>query len=222
MRSFALVRTGLVAGLLAASGCMASTGTPPPMAGPAPAPAPAPAPDPGPAPTPPPAPPPVVVVTPPAPPPAPPAPPAPPTDKWSDRAFDRASNWDKLGERKVNTKADRDTISIGKRKRERYRAVAIVVEKSAIEMFDMVITFGDGTTFSPNVRWVFDAGTSSRVIDLPGDARAIRKIEFRYGNLPGGGKAKVEVWAFDAHDDDGDGHDGGKHDKGRGRGRGNR
>jgi hypothetical protein len=33
------------------------------------------------------------------------------------------------------------------------------------------------------------------VIDLPGDARVIRSVEFRYGNLPGGGRAKAELWA---------------------------
>jgi hypothetical protein len=32
------------------------------------------------------------------------------------------------------------------------------------------------------------------VIDLPGGARVIRRVEFRYGNLPGGGRARVELW----------------------------
>jgi hypothetical protein len=33
------------------------------------------------------------------------------------------------------------------------------------------------------------------VIDLPGGARSIKKVEFRYGNLPGGGRAQLELWA---------------------------
>ena len=137
----------------------------------------------------------------------------------SDRQFDRSSDWDKLGQRWVEGRVDRDTIKVGKKK-DRYRAIAVVVEKSALEMFDMVVEFGDGTTFSPNLRLVFGANSTSRVIDLPGEARAIRKIEFRYGNLPGGGKAQVEVWGLDARDDDRDGHDGKGHGKGKGRGRG--
>jgi len=33
------------------------------------------------------------------------------------------------------------------------------------------------------------------VIDLPGSERVIRTVEFRYGNLPGGGRAQAELWA---------------------------
>ncbi|MEZ4401602.1 MAG: hypothetical protein R3B06_16370 [Kofleriaceae bacterium] len=142
-------------------------------------------------------------------------------DDRADRRFDRHSNWDKLGERWVEGRLDRDVIKVGKKK-DRYTAVAIVVEHSALEMYDMVIEFGDGTTFSPNLRMVFGADSASRVIDLPGDARNIKKVEFRYGNLPGGGKAQVELWALDARRDAGDGHDGKGKGKGHGRGKGHR
>jgi hypothetical protein len=155
---------------------------------------------------------------PPPPAPPPPAPPGPPgRDNWSDKKFDKHSDWDKLGERKVEGGADHDTIHVGKGDG-KFVAVAIVVERSAIELYDMVITFGDGSTWSPNVRWVFKEGTTSRVIDLPGDARWIKKVEFRYGNLAGGGKAQVELWGLDAKRDAGDGKD--DHGKGKGRGHG--
>ena len=220
----ALIQILTLGAVSALAACMASTGTPPPSYGPAsdpvvtapPPPAPAP-PPPAPAPAPPP-PPGVGVVTPPA---------APPPiveerrDDKSDRRFDRTSDWDKLGERWVQGKVDRDTIAVKKGKKQRYRAIAVVVEHSALEMFDLVVTFGDGTTFSPPTRLVFAQDTASRVIDLPGDARAIKKVEFRYGNLPGGGKAQVELWGFDAKDDDHDNHDGGQ-GKGKGHGKGKR
>lgn len=238
MRHFASL-AGLVAGLTA-SACIAST--PDPAMGPQPQPqpvavAPQPQPQPmpppvvgppppqptpvvvAPPPQPPPPPPPVVVAPPPQPPPvvvAPPPPNGERRDDAQDRRFDRSSDWDKLGERWVEGRVDRDTIKIGK-KRDRYKAVAIVVEHSALEMFDMVIHFGDGTTFSPNLRLVFSQNSRSRVIDLPGGARNIDKVVFRYGNLPGGGKAQVELWGLDARKDDRDGHDG----KGKGKGNGN-
>jgi hypothetical protein len=41
----------------------------------------------------------------------------------------------------------------------------------------------------------FGKGTATRDIDLPGDRRGIKKVELKYGNLPGGGRAQVEVWA---------------------------
>lgn len=62
-------------------------------------------------------------------------------------------------------------------------------------MFDVLVTFGDGTTFSPPTRLLFRNGDISKIIDLPGDKRVIQKVDFKYGNLPGGGNAQVELWA---------------------------
>jgi hypothetical protein len=73
--------------------------------------------------------------------------------------------------------------------------IAVRVEHSSIQMFDITITFGDGTTFSPPTRLIFTPDTATRTIDLPGDARIIRRVDFHYANLPGGGRAQVELWA---------------------------
>jgi hypothetical protein len=61
------------------------------------------------------------------------------------------------------------------------------------------ITFGNGETFSPNTRLLFSAGTMSRVIDLPGSARIIRRIDFFYRSTggviaTGANKATVHVY----------------------------
>jgi len=115
-------------------------------------------------------------------------------DDKNDKRVEATTGWEKLGERTVNGKADRDTITVG-RKEGRFRAIQIKVEHSALEMFDVLVTFGDGTTFSPPTRLVFNNGDISKVIDLPGDKRVIQKVDFNYGNLPGGGNAQVELWA---------------------------
>jgi hypothetical protein len=104
------------------------------------------------------------------------------------------AGWSRLGERSVDGARDRDVITVGAREG-RYRRIMLVVEHSALELFDVVVTFGDGTRFSPSMRHVFGAETRSRVIDLPGADRVIRSVEFRYGNLPGGGRAEMELWA---------------------------
>ena len=114
-------------------------------------------------------------------------------DDRRDAVVDANSRWDKLGERWVNGHADRDVIHVG-RADGRFRRIQVVVEHSALEMFDIVVVFGDGSAFSPPSRMVFGPGTTTRVIDLPGGARVIRRVEFRYGNLPGGGRAQVELW----------------------------
>jgi hypothetical protein len=102
--------------------------------------------------------------------------------------------WVKLGEREVNGRVDYDTIEVGGHEG-RFRKVMFVVENSAVEMFDVSINFGDGSSFSPATRLIFPADTRSRVIDLPGGERVIRNVQFKYGNLPGGGRARVELWA---------------------------
>ena len=112
----------------------------------------------------------------------------------SDKRVEATTGWEKLGERTVNGKADRDTITVGA-KEGRFKAIQIKVEHSALEMFDVLVTFADGTTFSPPPRLVFRNGDLSKVVDLPGDKRTIQKVDFKYGNMPGGGNATVELWA---------------------------
>ena len=118
-------------------------------------------------------------------------------ERHNDRADARVearTGWDKLGERVVNGGVDRDVIPVG-RADGKFSQITIVVEHSSLEMFDIIVRFGDGSEFSPQVRHVFGENTRSRVIDLPGGRRVIRSVEFRYGNLPGGGRAQVELWA---------------------------
>jgi hypothetical protein len=104
------------------------------------------------------------------------------------------TGWKRLGERRVDGTNDRDVIAVGAREGE-FRKIMIVVEQSAVELHDVVVHFGDGSHFSPPTRLVFGPNTRSGVIDLPGSARIIKNVEFRYGNLPGGGRAEVQLWA---------------------------
>lgn len=115
-------------------------------------------------------------------------------DRPNDRAFDRNSQWDKLGERWVNGRIDRDVIPV--HRRERYSKIKIVVEHSSMELHDVVIHFGNGEVYSPGARLIFGEGSVSREIDLPGGLRHIERIELVSGNLPGGGRAQVEVWGL--------------------------
>lgn len=115
-------------------------------------------------------------------------------DGRHDRRVEAATGWDKLGERWVQGGADHDAIHVG-RADGRFRAIKLKSEHSALELFDVVITFGDGSTWSPNTRLVMAQGSWTRDIDLPGGDRAIKRVDFRYGNLPGGGRAQIELWA---------------------------
>jgi hypothetical protein len=114
-------------------------------------------------------------------------------DDRQDRRIERFTGWEKLGERMVQGARDRDTIVVT-RAEGTFARMMVVVEHSALELFDLDVTFGDGSKFSPPMRLVFAEDTRSRVIDLPGGRRVIRKVEFKYGNLPGGGRAQIELW----------------------------
>lgn len=98
-----------------------------------------------------------------------------------------------LGERFVNGAADHDVLPVG-RADGRFTSIMIVVENAPVELFDMVVTFGDGERWEPHLRAEFGPNQTSRSIDLPGGARVIRKVDFRYGNFRGQGQAKVELW----------------------------
>ncbi len=98
-----------------------------------------------------------------------------------------------LGERFVNGGADHDVIHVG-RADGKFASLMIVVENAPVEIDNMVVTFGNGERFEPRTKLVFGPDSTSRMIDLPGTLRVIRRVDFRYGNLPGGGQAKVELW----------------------------
>ena len=100
------------------------------------------------------------------------------------------TGWVTLGERTVHGRVDRDIIHVG-RANGRFHRLQFMVENSSLEMFDVRVVMGDGTAFHAPTRYVFHPGQASQVIDLPGGARVVRRVEFRYGNLPGGGRARV-------------------------------
>jgi hypothetical protein len=87
--------------------------------------------------------------------------------------------WELLGERVAEFKVDRDRIEVG-RSEGRFSKLRVAVKGAPLEMYDMVVTFADGTTFSPNIRHHFNENSWSHEIDLPGDRRAIRSVDFRY------------------------------------------
>ncbi len=104
--------------------------------------------------------------------------------------------WEMLGERVVNGhgKEDHDRIEVGKHEG-KFSKLTVVVLDSDLEMIDFEIKFGKGAPWHPEVKQFFKEDQRTRVIDFPGDERVIKFIDFKYRNLPGTGRAKVQVWA---------------------------
>ncbi len=98
-----------------------------------------------------------------------------------------------LGSRQVTFRAEKDTIVAAHQGT--FRRLQLRVSGSPLEMYNVRVTFGDGSRFSPNTRLVFTQGAWSRVLDLPGRARRIRKIEFWYRSRGvRSGRANIQVF----------------------------
>jgi hypothetical protein len=126
------------------------------------------------------------------PPPPPDRPPPPPPPPWT---FD-ARGWTLLGSETVDGRRDRDTIKVGKYNG-RFDELTMVVYDSDLQLDEFVVTFANRESFAASVKHLFKENSRSRVIDLPGDDRAIKTIELKYSNLPGGGRARVELYGRD-------------------------
>ena len=105
-----------------------------------------------------------------------------------------ARQWQLLGRQEVNFRGDHDRIEVG-RSEGRFKELQVRVDGAPIEMRKMVVTFANDETFTPRVRPRFEANSQTRNIDLPGDRRTIKSIDFDYASLDRRqGRAIVEVY----------------------------
>jgi hypothetical protein len=102
--------------------------------------------------------------------------------------------WELLGTRKINYGLDRDEIVVT-RAEGVFTAVQLRIKRSPINMHKIAIHYGNGEVDEMEVRENFRAGSASRVIDLPGNKRIIRKVVLWYDtkNLARR-KGVVELW----------------------------
>lgn len=101
--------------------------------------------------------------------------------------------WKFIGDKKVNFLIDRDVIHV--RGIDSYRQIKLKVTGGPVHILDMDIHFENGDKFDVAIRNRIPKGGESRLIDLPGGSRRIRKIEFLYetrGFLKG--RARMAVW----------------------------
>lgn len=94
--------------------------------------------------------------------------------------------WELLGKRDVDFHVDHDAIDVGKSEG-RFRVLRFVVHGGAIEMYEVKVLLGDGDSFRVPGRLILDAG-QARTVDLPGDRRVVRRVEFVYRSLKSAGR----------------------------------
>src|ERR1044071_6965499 len=87
--------------------------------------------------------------------------------------------WQYLGQAHVDGANDHDRITVDDAGA--FRALQIEVRDAPIEFQRVVVHFENGGDHEVEVRDRVRAGQRTRVIDLPGDRRRIRSVEFWYG-----------------------------------------
>lgn len=102
-------------------------------------------------------------------------------------------DWDFLGQRRVEFRAEKDVISVTSREGA-FTAIKFEVDGGNLEMYNVRVVFGNGESFSPDTRLDFHEGSWSRTIDLPGNKRVIRRIEFFYRSELKRGRATIKAY----------------------------
>ena len=104
------------------------------------------------------------------------------------------TKWDKLGERKVNFRLDKDEIKVTL-VQGLFTAIKLKVKDGSINMHKCVVHFKNGTKQNVNIRKNIPAGGETRVIQLDGGGkRIIKKVVFLYDSKRPRDKATVALW----------------------------
>lgn len=105
-----------------------------------------------------------------------------------------AADWDKLGEKRVNDRADHDMIVVTAA-RGMFTGLKLHVKDHAVRFYKVVVHYRRGASDELVLRDTIPAGGESRVLDLRGDRRVIKSIEFWYeAKSLGRDGATVTVW----------------------------
>jgi len=105
-----------------------------------------------------------------------------------------AQTWTELGSAKVNGHADHDEIWVTSSRGD-FRAVKLFVRNEGIDFDRMVVHFGNGSQEMMNIKNFIPAGGETRVMDLQGGDRVIKKVDFFYkSNAMTNTKAKVVLY----------------------------
>ncbi|MEO0895509.1 MAG: hypothetical protein AAFY71_03745 [Bacteroidota bacterium] len=102
--------------------------------------------------------------------------------------------WQNLGARKINFRVERDEIRVTARDG-RFTALKLKFVGAAVNMRRMVVHYGNGDVQEVLLKKNFPAGGSTRVIDLKGGRRVVKKVVFWYDSKNRAARrATVQLW----------------------------
>jgi len=111
------------------------------------------------------------------------------------------SGWHKIAETTVSFTADRDEVAV--LMADRYAKLKFKVTDASITISSIMVSYEDGTKQDVPVQLTFSKGEESRVVDIPGSEKSIKRIGFVYKTLPNQAneKAHVEIWGYKSNAD---------------------
>lgn len=104
-----------------------------------------------------------------------------------------------LGERSVDFNFDKDEITPSHQEY-RYSKLMFVVEENDLHIYKLIVIYGNGEKDEIQVKHYFKEGDRSRILDLEGKERQIKKITFYYKTVGNKreGRAHVKVFGLNA------------------------
>lgn len=105
-----------------------------------------------------------------------------------------AQAWIELGSAKVHGHTDHDEIWVTNSRGD-FKAIKLFVKNEGIDFDRVVVHFGNGGQDVMNIKNFIPAGGETRVMDLEGGDRVIKKVDFYYkSNAMTSTKAKVVLY----------------------------
>ena len=106
------------------------------------------------------------------------------------------NGWRFIADKTVAFGVDHDVIVTGNTNDD-FRKLKLRVTDGPLKMYDMKIYFDNGAVQDVSIRFHIPQGGESRVIDLDGGLRHIKRIEFWYETKGfRKGRSRVAVWGY--------------------------
>jgi hypothetical protein len=111
------------------------------------------------------------------------------------------TGWHKIAETTVSFKKETDEVMIIGA--DKFASIKIKIKDAPIDLVDLDIYFKDGKKQHVNIAMPIKVEGESRVIDIDGGERDLKKIDFVYKTLPNRNdeKARVEIWGLKTNTD---------------------
>ena len=111
------------------------------------------------------------------------------------------TGWHRIGETTVNFQKETDEIMLFGA--DRFASIKFKVEDAPIDLVSMEVFYESGDTQTVKINMPIKLKGESRIIDLNGGERNVKKIAFVYKTLPNRKdvKAHVELWGLKTNTD---------------------